>query len=171
MAAAASDGAPASPPRPSEDAAERYTGVVVIHGVGDIKRNTTLEQAVNTLAYWFNHEAGLALRQEGTDRLWLRAQPSDGRNPDARPATATMELAAPGHEGTAADAAPLRLKFREVWWAESFGLPSVRTAVQWALVQFREQAAHLLIPIGRRLERAPPPGRGVVDDLRRRFAG
>src|SRR5262249_2314640 len=45
----------------------------------------------------------------------------------------------------------LRLEFREVWWAESFGLPKVGPALHWARVQFREQLAHLLLPAGFRL--------------------
>jgi hypothetical protein len=126
--------------------------VVLIHGIGAIKRNTTLVEAVNTLAYWFNHEAGLALRREGDGRLWLTAQLTDDPNPDAPAARAAMNLVAPdGSAITPESDAGLRLEFREVWWAESFGLPSVAETIRWAQVQFREQATHLLVPIGRRL--------------------
>jgi hypothetical protein len=38
-----------------------------------------------------------------------------------------------------------QLEFREVWWAESVGIPSVGTTIRWARVQFREQAANLLL--------------------------
>jgi hypothetical protein len=139
-------------PQPSEDRSAHYTGVVLIHGIGDIKRNTTLEEAVNTLAYWFNHEAGLELRREGDGRLWLTAQLTDDPNPDAPAARAAMHLVPPGTSAnTPHGDSGLQLEFREVWWAESFGLPSVAETIRWAQVQFREQAAHLLVPIGRRL--------------------
>jgi hypothetical protein len=80
-------------PQPNGDAQDHYTAVVLIHGIGDIKRNTTLEEAVNTLTYWFNHEAGLRLRRAGKRRLWLTAQLTVDPNPDAPAARATMDLA------------------------------------------------------------------------------
>jgi hypothetical protein len=132
MANASLQSAGASPSQTGSGDLDQYTGVIVIHGIGDIKRNTTLEQAVNTLAYWFNREAGLALRREGHDRIWLRAEFTDDPNPDAPAARATMNLAAPEDGVVSPDAgARLRLEFREVWWAESFGLPAVRATLQW----------------------------------------
>jgi hypothetical protein len=152
---ATSDGAPNG----GED--NRYTGVVIIHGIGDLKRNATLEEAVNTLAYWFNHQAGLALRRDGPGRVWVTAKLRDDPNPDAPAARATMRLAAPAAApGVAGDTEAasvtsddtgLRLEFREVWWAESVGLPSVAATFGWARVQAWEQASHLLLPIGRRI--------------------
>jgi hypothetical protein len=153
-------------PQPSEDRQAHYTGVVLIHGIGDIKRNTTLEEAVNTLAYWFNQKAGLALRREGDGRLWLTAQLTDDPNPDAPAARAAMNLVAPAMLATApAGDAGLRLEFREVWWAESFGLPSVGATIKWAQVQLREQATHLLVPIGRRLGPAQTAARTPAREI------
>jgi len=142
---------------PSGAGQDHYTGVLVIHGVGDLKRNTTLEEAVNTLAYWFNHQAGLALRRDGPGRVWVTAKLTDDPNPDAPAARATMRLTAPaeasaGTAGASADDdSALQLEFREVWWAESLGLPSVAATIAWARIQAWEQASHLLLPIGRRL--------------------
>jgi hypothetical protein len=45
----------------------------------------------------------------------------------------------------------LTLKWQEVWWAESFGLPSVAATFKWAIVQAVEQARYLLIPIGKQV--------------------
>jgi hypothetical protein len=134
----------------SDQSGDRYTGVVVIHGLGTQKRSETLQEAVNALAYWFNHEAGFALRQEGPGRVWVRAHLTDDPNPDAPAARATMELSAPGEPLGKGDAA-LRLEFREVWWAESFGLASSGDTLRWTRVQFREQAANLLLLFGGRL--------------------
>jgi hypothetical protein len=50
-----------------------YIGVVLIHGIGNIKRNALLQQALNALSYWYNHEAGCALRSEGAGRQCTRA--------------------------------------------------------------------------------------------------
>jgi Alpha/beta hydrolase of unknown function (DUF900) len=134
---------------------DRYTGVIIIHGIGDIKRNATLQEAVDALTYWFNHEAGLALRPEGPGRVWLTAALTDDDNPDAPAARATIELEPPpalaGPAAMPAEAPVLRLEWREVWWAESFGLPSVGATITWARIQAREQARHLLVPIGRKL--------------------
>jgi len=147
--------------------------VVVIHGLGAIARNTTLQEAVNTLAYWFNHKAGLALEREGLGRIWVRARLTDDPNPDAPAARASMQLLAPPEKApatgieaavtqgplpshppstlsgrsTAAGEDALRLEFREVWWAQSFGLPSITSTIAWARVQAVEQVTHLLIPI------------------------
>src|SRR5262249_38746825 len=48
-----------------------YTGVLVIHGIGNERRNQTLQEAANALTYWFNHHAGLELRATGPGRVWL----------------------------------------------------------------------------------------------------
>jgi Alpha/beta hydrolase of unknown function (DUF900) len=134
---------------PPDDRHDHFTGVVIIHGLGDIKRNATLQEAVDALGYWFNHEAGLALRPEGPGRVWLTVALTDNSNPDAPAARATMELEAPTVSATMPGETPaLRLEWREVWWAESFGLPSVPATLRWAQVQAREQAKHLLIPLG-----------------------
>ena len=143
---------------------EHYTGVVVIHGLGSIKRNTTLQENVNTLAYWFNHKAQLSLRREGIGRIWVRAKLTDDPNPDAAPAKAFVSLVPPkepvgsrasGDPGTGESAGDseeeLRLEFREVWWAESFGVPSITSTIAWGRVQGVEQATHLLLPITNRL--------------------
>ncbi len=144
---------------PSPRAAGRYTGVVVIHGIGDEKRNETLQEALNSLTYWFNHKAGLALRPQGAGRVWVRTQLTIDDDPDAPASRATLELEPPA-DGAAngdGDASPLRLELREVWWAQSFGLPKIGQAIKWARLQFREQASHILLPIGRR----PGPSRAA----------
>jgi virginiamycin B lyase len=134
------------------DLSTSYTGVVIIHGIGDQKRNVTLQEALNTLSYWFNHVAGLDLRPQGIGRVWLSTRLTDDTNPDAPSSRARMQLVAPTSSNDASsdgeDAGTLRLRFREVWWAESFGLPSVGPALEWARVQFHEQMAHVLSPIG-----------------------
>jgi streptogramin lyase len=138
---------------------EQYTGVVVIHGIGNQKRNSTLLEAVNALTYWFNHHAGLDLDSEGTGpagtgRVWVTTELRDDDDPDAEASHATLRLVAPpdgacGQGGPpAGEGAQLRLEFREVWWAESFGIPKVGAALAWARVQFREQLRHLLLPAG-----------------------
>jgi hypothetical protein len=96
--------------------------------------------------------AGLALRPEGAGRIWLTPQLSDDPNPDAPAARATLELVAPRRTGLPtgeglSDEDVVRLEWREVWWAQSFGLPNIGAAIRWARVQAREQAAHLLLPI------------------------
>jgi streptogramin lyase len=133
--------------------------VVVIHGIGNQKRNSTLVEAVNALTFWFNHHAGLELRSKGTGpagagRVWLTTELRDDDDPDAEASCATLRLVAPS-DGASGQGAPstdtgtqLRLEFREVWWAESFGIPKVGAALAWARVQFREQLAHLLLPAG-----------------------
>jgi hypothetical protein len=128
-----------------------YTGVIVIHGLGDIQRNAILQQALNALSYWFNHVAGLALRPEGPGRVWLTTQLTDDVSPDAPASRATMVLTPPSTTAGALDGeAPLRLEFREVWWAESHGSPSVASTIRWARFQFGQEAARLLLPLGRR---------------------
>jgi virginiamycin B lyase len=128
--------------------------VVVIHGIGNQKRNSTLLEAVNALTYWFNHHAGLDLDSEGTGRVWLTTSLRDDDDPDAEASCATLRLVAPSGGDTGQGepspdvGAKLRLEFREVWWAESFGIPKVGAALAWARVQFREQLAHLLLPAG-----------------------
>jgi hypothetical protein len=131
------------------DQADRFTGVVVIHGIGNEKRNKTLEDAANALTYWFNHIAGLSLRPEGPSRVWLTTQLTDDPNPDALASRGTIELVpSPADQTTPEDGSPTRLKLREVWWAESFGLPSVASSLRWARLQFREDAARFLLPLG-----------------------
>jgi hypothetical protein len=152
-------------------ASEHYTGVVIIHGIGAIKRNTTLQEAVDALSYWFNHEAELSLRPEGPGRIWVTATLTDDPNPDAPAARATMELEALGTSPTSAasvttptEPLALRLEWREVWWAESFGLPSVGATIRWARVQAREQVQHLLIPIGKKFGPAKAASRAPAHE-------
>src|SRR5262249_13782891 len=61
--------------------------------------------------------------------------------------------------------ARLRLEFREVWWAESFGLPKVGPALRWAQIQFREQMKFLLLPIGIRLGPAQTARRAPAREI------
>ncbi|HEX6123365.1 MAG TPA: hypothetical protein VFY89_09400 [Ktedonobacterales bacterium] len=155
---------PSSPPGNHDSS--HYTGVVLIHGLGDIKRNHMLQQALNSLMYWLNHEAGFALRAEGPGRVWLTTELTDATDPDAPAARATMELTPPDSPRPAsASNPPLRLEFREVWWAESFGMPSISTTIKWARVQFREEAAHLLLPIGRRIGPAHTAARAPAREI------
>ncbi|HKS70584.1 MAG TPA: hypothetical protein VJQ45_09185, partial [Ktedonobacterales bacterium] len=142
MAAATSSPGASSGPT---TAAGPYTGVVVIHGIGNEKRNATIEEAGNALTYWYNHIAGLALRPTGPGRVWLTTRLTEDDDPDAPASRATMTLSAPDDHG--ADDT-LRLELREVWWAQSFGLPSVGAALAWARLQFREDAARFLLPLG-----------------------
>jgi streptogramin lyase len=149
-------GAPGGIDRPedrieSTESDERgpYTGVALIHGIGDQKRNETLQEALNALTFWFNQRVDLSQRPVGTGRVWLRTRLTDDANPDARASSATLDLVAADAANDALDGpSGLRLRFREVWWAESFGLPKVGDAIRWARVQFREQLAHILIPVG-----------------------
>jgi hypothetical protein len=123
---------------------------VLIHGLGPIRRNGMLEQSLNALSYWFNHRAHLALRAEGSGRIWLAPELTDDPDPDQPASRASVELVAPNSTDAHANGpGGVRLEFREVWWAESFGLPDIGATISWARVQWREQAAHLLIPIGR----------------------
>jgi hypothetical protein len=57
--------------QPSGWREDHYTGVVVIHGIGNQKRDETLVESLNALTYWFNHHAGLDLQPEGSGRVWL----------------------------------------------------------------------------------------------------
>jgi hypothetical protein len=128
----------------------QYTGVVLIHGLGPIRRNGMLEQSLNALSYWFNHTAQLAVRPEGPGRIWLAPELTDDPDPDQPASRASVELVAPDSpDSLPSGAAGVRLEFREVWWAESFGLPDIGATIAWARLQWREQAAHLLIPIGK----------------------
>src|SRR5260370_18789387 len=108
--------------------ADHYTGVVLIHGIGDEKRNETLQEAVNALTYWFNQKAGLALRPEGPGRVWVSTELTIDNNPDAQASPATIELEPPADLAQEYGAlGPLRLEFREnrfskaIWCA---GLPA-----------------------------------------------
>ncbi len=125
---------------------DHYTGVVVIHGLGDEQRNAILLDAVNALTYWFNHMAGLALRPAGSGRIWLSTQLGEESNPDDPASRATIELEAPA-TSQEIPSRPLRLRFREVWWAQSFGTQSFGTTIRWARVQFSEQMSHILVPV------------------------
>ena len=131
------------------DSSSSYTGVLLIHGLGDIQRNATLQQITNAVTYWLNHVAGLMLAPEGAGRVWLTSDLTDDPNPDARASRATIELEAPAGVAFGGEDPSLRLEVREVWWAEAFGLPKVAAAIRWARIQFREEAAHLLLPIGK----------------------
>jgi hypothetical protein len=109
-----------------------------------------LEQSLNALSYWFNHRAQLALRPEGTGRVWLAPELTDDPDPDQPASRATVELVAPdAADASASGPGGVRLEIREVWWAESFGLPEIGATISWARVQWREQAQHLLIPLGK----------------------
>jgi hypothetical protein len=153
-------------PRSDEHAQDHYTGVVIIHGLGDIKRSDTLTEATNALAYWYNHHADLDLRREGAGRIWVDTSLNDDPSPNGRTARATIELAPPERRGSAKDSQPLRLKFREVWWAGASGLPPVQAAIQWTQVQFSEQSANLRSLFDgssdRRGKYAPPGSQGEV---------
>jgi hypothetical protein len=67
----ATPGTTASPTAtyPPGDSQQHYTGVVVIHGIGNQKRNSTLLEALNARAYWYDHHAGLDLQPEGPGRV------------------------------------------------------------------------------------------------------
>jgi len=135
-----------------------YTGVVIVHGIGNERRNETLQEAVDALSYWFNHVAGLSLRPEGPGRIWLQTELTEDVDPDAPASRATLELAAPS-TSAAIEGGPttLRLELREAWWAESFGTPTLGSVLRWARIQFREEVTHLLLP-----NRATQPARGEV---------
>lgn len=151
---------------PNESDSSKYTGVVIIHGIGDEKRNETLEEALNTLMYWFNHVAGLALRPDGPGRVWLRTALTISNDPDAPCSRATIELLPPAASGAATGhPEPLRIEMREVWWAQTFGLPSVGSALRWARVQFWDEWLRVLLPIGRHAG----PARAAVRTPSREF--
>jgi hypothetical protein len=126
----------------------RYTGVIVIHGIGDEKRNATLQEALNALSYWFNHTAGLALRPDGPGRVWIHSQLTSDDGPGALASRATLELEPPASGGSDADVDVRRLvlHLREVWWAQAFGTPSIAEAIKWARIQLRVQATRIRFP-------------------------
>src|SRR5215831_3981290 len=133
---------------------QRFTGVVLIHGLGLIVRNGMLQQALNALSYWFNHQAELEMRPKGQGRLWIAPHLTDDPDPDQPASRAVVDVVAPGPVTSATvdlnSETSARLEFREVWWAESFGAPKIGQTIAWAQVQWREQAARLLVPIYRR---------------------
>lgn len=132
-----------------------YTGVVLIHGLGDIARNDTIEEYLNALTYWYNHEAGFDLRQEGAGRVWLTTALTDDPSPDARASRATMVLTPPASQSAGStEEAPLRLEFREVWWSDSHGTPSVASTIRWARFQYGQEASRLLLPFDLKKKRA-----------------
>ena len=135
-----------------------YTGVVVIHGLGDTKRNTTLQDALNSLTHWFNQVAGLDLRNTGPGRLWLTTRLRDDGNPDSPAASAMLDVLAPNSSpsGDQSSSDIMHLRFREVWWAESLGIPNIGATLRWARIQAQEQARHLLLPLGIHGSLAPP---------------
>lgn len=138
-------GAPPPAERPRR-IGKPYTGVVVIHGIGNETKNETLQEALNALSYWFNHTAGFSLRDSGPDRVWIQTHLLEVNDPDTRASRATIELsgsAAPG------DAIPeLYLEMREVWWAQGFGLPPTGAALSWAQVQLWQELGSMLSQIG-----------------------
>jgi hypothetical protein len=122
-----------------------YTGVVLIHGIGDEKRNDTLEEAVNALTHWLNQVAGLEIRPSGSGRVWVTTDLTIDDNPSARASRASIEIEAPAT--SAAASPPLHLEVREVWWAQAFGAPAIGQVLKWARVQAREEAARVLLPL------------------------
>lgn len=142
---------------PEQQPREPYTGVVIIHGLGIEQQSAQLQEALNALTYWFNHQAGLALREEGSGRIWLDTKLSDDNDPDAPASRATLVLVPPAPGGATAVAPDvLRLEWREVWWAASFGLQSVGKVFRWAWVQYRQQT-YVFAPV---LVRVTPVQRG-----------
>jgi hypothetical protein len=123
-----------------------YTGVVLIHGIGDEKRNETLEEAVNALASWFNQEAKLEMRPAGSGRVWVTTELTIDDNPGARASRATIEIEPPA-SASGDDSSLLLLQVREVWWAQSFGMPHLGQVLRWARVQAREEATRVLLPL------------------------
>lgn len=145
----------------SDSNQQEFTGVVLIHGLGPIRRNGMLQQALNALSYWFNHDAELDMRPEGQGRIWLAPHLTDDPDPDQPASRATVDVVAHGTthatetDSTKTNSSPspdasVRLEFREVWWADSLGRPNIGQTISWAQVQWREQAGRLLIPIRRR---------------------
>jgi len=122
-----------------------YTAVLLVHGLGHNARNEALQEAVNALAYWFNHVAGLAARPQGSGRVWLRTQLTDDDRSDARSSRVTMELAPRARSDAAAEVTPeQRLEFREIWWARSFGLPSAASGIRWARLLYQQELFRIL---------------------------
>ena len=142
-------GAPAFDLGDSAKTGRPYTGVVLIHGIGSEKKNDTLQEVLNALAYWLNHVAKLSLRPSGPDRIWIETNLLEVDNPDTAASTATVELC--GRSMAPGEVSTLLLHLREVWWAQAFGLPSARAALQWARVQFRQETYNILLPIRERL--------------------
>jgi hypothetical protein len=71
-------------------------------------------------------------------------------DPDAEASQATIELQPPSRVAASPGSADaLRIEMREVWWAQTFGLPSVGSALRWARVQFWEEWLRVLLPLGR----------------------
>ena len=140
-----------------DDDSGPYTGVLLVHGIGDEKRNDLIQESLNSLIYWFNHVAGLALRPHGDGRVWLHTHLTDDDDPDSPASRALIELVPPAPAGSkpADEAGRMHMKFREVWWAKSFGLPSTRGAMRWALVQWWQEAPRILLPFAR--GNAPAP--------------
>src|SRR5260370_32396605 len=102
-----------------------YTGVLIIHGLGAIKRNATLQEATDALTYWFNREAGLALRPSGPGRIWLTTALTDDTNPDAHAARASMQIEVSDGQATVPHAlTSLQLEWRGGLGAEALCLPS-----------------------------------------------
>ncbi|MFI5271470.1 MAG: hypothetical protein ACHQ4H_00370 [Ktedonobacterales bacterium] len=145
-----------------DDDSGPYTGVLFVHGIGDEKRNDMLQEALNSLLYWFNHVAGLALRPHGDGRIWLHTHLTDDDDPDSPASRALIELVPPAPAGAAHpeyEEGGLHIKLREVWWAKSFGLPSTHAAMRWALVQWWQEAPRMLFPFSAaRTARAAAPG-------------
>src|SRR5215469_4915809 len=86
---------------------DHYTGMIVIHGIGDIQRNQTVKQAVRAVKRWFVRVADFAERADGPGRISIDYHLVDDKGPEAAVSRvteaavsfATMELEAP-------DAAP-----------------------------------------------------------------
>ncbi|HEV7128670.1 MAG TPA: hypothetical protein VGN32_14670 [Ktedonobacterales bacterium] len=149
-----------------DDDSGPYTGVIVVHGIGDEKRNDMLQETLNALTYWYNHVAGLALRPRGTGRVWVHTHLTDDNDPDSPASRALIELVPPARPGAAPqdEPPPLHLKLREVWWAQSFGTPAPRSAMRWARLQFLQEATRIMLPLGGKVRawrraRATPPVR------------
>lgn len=142
---------------------EPYTGVVIIHGLGRERQSEQLQEALNALTYWFNHTAGLALRADGSGRIWLDTQLSDDNDPDAPASRATLVLVpSASGEGAAGSPKVLRTEWREVWWAASFGLQSVGKVFRWAWVQYRQQT-YVFAPVRQRVTPIRPRQRPAAD--------
>lgn len=166
-AADTSRAAQPSPEHPEQRPREPYTGVVIIHGLGRERQSEQLQEAVNALVYWFNHRAGLALREEGSGRVWLDTKLSDDNDPDSSASRATLVLVPPDPgEGTAAGPPrALRSEWREVWWAASFGLRSVGKVFRWAWVQYRQQT-YVFAPVRQRVTPVQPHQHPTADSGR-----
>jgi hypothetical protein len=144
-----------------------YTGVLIVNGLGHDERNAALQESLNALAYWFNHVLGLALRPDGAGRIWLRTRLTDDDRPDAQPSRATIALATPRTRGSATTSpspSTMRLEFREIWWARSFGLPSATSGIRWARILYQQELFRIL---GIWLLRMSVPQRRASDGARR----